>query len=181
MKAQKSCCKMLTEDLPLGPKSESAPPRISSSSNSRAGEAKIIKYFYSNWRCQAGLVFYKSSQNWKNWKGALNDNTSLAHPLALIVTSPPPGCNGGGCSGILLTPCSWDHSYSPLWSLPKVSSLRPGERPWAVRCHHSMLLITPTLAKYQDYLPIMSQFQGKQLKKLGPHKWEKRAPHDYNY
>ena len=33
----------LTEDLPLGPKSESAPPRISSSSNSRAGEPIILQ------------------------------------------------------------------------------------------------------------------------------------------
>ena len=61
----------LTEGLPLGPKSESAPPRISSSSNSRAGEAKI------SLQCSVEKV-----------KGPLNDNISRAHPLALIVTSP---------------------------------------------------------------------------------------------
>ena len=33
-----------TEGLPLGPKSESAPPRISSSSNSRAGEGKRVEH-----------------------------------------------------------------------------------------------------------------------------------------
>ena len=33
----------LTEELPLGPKSESAPPRTSSSSDSRAGEARRVK------------------------------------------------------------------------------------------------------------------------------------------
>ena len=50
-------------------------------------------------------------------------------PSGPIVTSPPPGCNGGGCSGILLAPRQCVHCYSPLRSLPKVGSLRPGERP----------------------------------------------------
>ena len=38
----------LTEELPLGPKSESAPPRTSSSSDSRAGEGliNIFAFFY---------------------------------------------------------------------------------------------------------------------------------------
>ena len=94
-----------------------------------------------NW---GGKIQFRSTE-WQHLSGS---------PSGPTVTSPPPGCNGGGCSGIWLTPCSRDHGYSPIWLLPKVGSLRPGERPWVVRCYHSMLLKIP-----KTFQKIESQIQ----------------------
>ena len=81
----------LTEGLPLGPKLDSAPPRISYSSNSRAGEARKGSLFYSNQRCQSHLVSYsdkKAFNSSENWCGKSERSIEWQH-----LTGSPSGPN----------------------------------------------------------------------------------------
>ena len=108
----------------------------------------LIVQFQGRWRAKGKilystfLVFFFQYQKSPQLKGELNEDISGSDPNSDLTST-----------GVQWWRLQWNFAHTiQLWSLllPTLvtpeSSLRHGERPWAVRCLHSILLkITPKL------------------------------------